>query len=78
MRVLLRRLLLAGLATVLLSTVAAAQKRTSAAKEQGDRPLLGPHAEFATNDFDFGIGAQFSYPIANRFVQMQRVVRRLT
>jgi len=59
-----RRLMLAALATVLVSSVASAQ---AGRKEQGDRPLLGPHAEFATNDLDFGIGAQFSYPVANRF-----------
>lgn len=64
MSVLIRRLMLAAVATVLVTSVAAAQ---GGRKEQGDRPLLGPHAEFATNDFDFGIGAQFSYPIANRF-----------
>jgi hypothetical protein len=61
--VLIRRLLLAALATVLVSSVAAAQ---GGRKEQGDRPLFGPHAEFATNDLDLGIGAQFSYPVANR------------
>jgi opacity protein-like surface antigen len=62
--VLIRRLLLAAVATVLTTSVAAAQ---AGRKEQGDRPLIGPHAEFATNDLDFGIGAQFSYPVANRF-----------
>jgi opacity protein-like surface antigen len=62
--VFLRRMMLAVVATVLVSSAAAAQ---AGRKEQGDRPLLGPHAEFATNDLDFGIGAQFSYPVANRF-----------
>jgi len=60
--VLIRRLLLTAVMTAVASTSASAQ-----AKEQGDRPLFGPHAEFATNDLDFGIGAQFSYPVANRF-----------
>ena len=64
MSVLICRLMLAAVATVLVTSVATAQ---GGRKEQGDRPLLGPHAEFATNDLDFGIGAQFSYPIANRF-----------
>lgn len=64
MSVLIRRLMLAAVATVLVTSVAAAQ---GGRKEQGDKPLLGPHAGFATNDFDFGIGAQFSYPVANRF-----------
>jgi len=63
-KVLLRRLLLVGLAIVFSSTIVQAQSR---GKAQGDRPLLGPHAEFATNDLDFGIGAQFSYPVADRF-----------
>jgi len=62
--VLIRRFLLAAVALTALSSVAAAQ---GSRKEQGDKLLLGPHAEFATNDLDFGIGAQFSYPIANRF-----------
>jgi hypothetical protein len=63
-KVFLRRLLLVGLATGLSATAAAAQSK---GKAQGDRPLVGPHVEFATNDLDFGIGAQFSYPIADRF-----------
>lgn len=63
MTVLIRRLLLAALGTVLLSSAAAAQ---ASRKEQGDKLLFGPHAEFATNDFDFGIGAQLSVPVANR------------
>lgn len=62
MNVLIRRLMLAAVAAALTTTAASAQAR----KEQGDKLLLGPHAEFATNDFDFGIGAQLSYPIANR------------
>lgn len=62
MSVLIRRLMLAAVATALTATAASAQAR----KEQGDRPLLGAHAELATNDVDFGIGAHFSYPIANR------------
>ena len=65
MTVFLRRMMmLAALATVVVSSAAVAQ---AGRKEQGDRPLFGPHAEFATNDLDFGIGAQFSYPVANRF-----------
>jgi hypothetical protein len=60
--VLIRRLLLAAVATALTASVATAQAR----KEQGSGLLLGPHAEFATNDYDFGIGAQLSAPVANR------------
>jgi hypothetical protein len=61
--------MLAVLATVLLSTPALAQRRTTTTmgKAQGDRPEVGPTAGFATNDLDFFIGAQFAYPIANRF-----------
>lgn len=29
--------------------------------------MLGPQLGFATNDLDFFIGAQFSYPVANQF-----------
>lgn len=29
--------------------------------------MLGPQVGFATNDLDLFIGAQFSYPVANRF-----------
>ncbi|HWA58416.1 MAG TPA: hypothetical protein VG692_14240 [Gemmatimonadales bacterium] len=62
MTVLIRRLMLAAVATALTTTAAAAQAK----KEQGDKILVGPHAEFATNDLDFGIGAHLSYPIVNR------------
>ena len=64
MSVLIRRLMLAAVATVLVTSVAAAQ---GGRKEQGDKLLFGPHAEFATNDLDLGIGAHLSYPVANRF-----------
>ncbi len=62
MTVLIRRLILAAVAIALTTTAASAQAR----KEQGSKLLFGPHAEFATNDLDFGIGAQLSYPVANR------------
>lgn len=62
MSVLIRRLMLAVVATLLTATVAAAQAR----KEQGEKLLLGPHAQFATNDLDFGIGAHLSVPVVNR------------
>jgi hypothetical protein len=61
---LIRRLMLAAVVTALTTSVAAAQ---AGSKSQGDRMLLGPHAEFATNSLDFGIGAQFSYPVVDRF-----------
>lgn len=62
MSVLIRRLMLAVVATLLTATVASAQAR----KEQGEKLLLGPHAQFATNDLDFGIGAHLSVPVVNR------------
>lgn len=62
MTVLIRRLMLAAVATALTATAASAQAK----KEQGDKILIGPHAQFATNDIDFGIGAHLSYPIVNR------------
>jgi hypothetical protein len=65
------RLLLAVLAIALCSTPAVAQLRKAPVraltKAQGDRPEVGPQAGFATNDLDFFIGAQFAYPVANRF-----------
>jgi hypothetical protein len=65
------RLLLAALAIALFSTPAVAQLRRDpvrvSGKAQGDRPELGPQAGFATNNLDFFIGAQFAYPVANRF-----------
>lgn len=64
MRDLTRRLCLTAVAFLLLSTAATAQRRTMS---QGSRPLLGPQAGFATNDFDAFIGAQFAYPVANQF-----------
>jgi opacity protein-like surface antigen len=60
-----RRLSLAVAAALLLSTAAVAQRQS--AMSQGNRPLLGPQAGFATNDFDAFIGAQFAYPVANQF-----------
>ena len=62
MRDLTRRLSLAVLVFLLVSTAAAAQ-----VKSQGDRPLLGPQAGIATNDYDVFIGAQLAVPVANRF-----------
>lgn len=64
MRDLTRRLSLAVVALLLVSTAAAAQR---SAMSQGNRPLLGPEAGFATNDFDLFIGAHFAYPVANQF-----------
>jgi hypothetical protein len=63
-RDLTRRLCLTAVAFLPLSTAATAQRRTMS---QGSRPLLGPQAGFATNDFDAFIGAQFAYPVANQF-----------
>jgi hypothetical protein len=59
----IRHLLLTAAATALCSSAAAAQ----GAKAQGDRPLVGPNVEYASNSLDIGIGAQFAYPIVNRF-----------
>jgi len=53
-----QRLLLVALASLLLSTAAVAQRK---------QMLLGPQVGFATNDFDFFLGAQFSYPVAPQF-----------
>jgi hypothetical protein len=64
-RDLTRRFSLAAVAFLLLSTAAAAQRRST--MSQGSRPLLGPHGGFATNDFDAFVGAQFAYPVANQF-----------
>lgn len=64
MRLSPRSLFLAALATVLVSAPAAAQRAGEFA--QGRRMLLGPRAGFATNDFDFFIGAQLAVPVANR------------
>lgn len=66
MRDLTRRLSLVVLVSLLISTAAAAQRR-STAPSQGDRPMLGPQIGFATNQLDLFIGAQFSYPVANQF-----------
>ena len=61
-------LLLAGLSAALLSTPAVAQKKTAAAPAnstmESDRPLLGGELGFATNSFDFMVGAQFAYKVA--------------
>ena len=65
------RLLLAVLAIAFVATPALAQRRAAPSigshKAQGDRPEIGPQAGFATNNLDFFIGAQFAYPVANRF-----------
>ncbi|HMA41203.1 MAG TPA: hypothetical protein VKP10_14105 [Gemmatimonadales bacterium] len=58
MRVLTRRLSLALLLSLLVSTAATAQV---------SRPTLGPQLGFATNDFDLFVGGQFSYQVAPRF-----------
>ena len=58
MKSLTQRLLLVALASLLLSTTAVAQQK---------QMLLGPQVGFATNDFDFFLGAQFSYPVAPQF-----------
>jgi len=57
-RSLTQRLPLVALASLLLSTAAAAQKKQT---------LLGPQLGFATNNLDFFLGAQFSYPVAPQF-----------
>ena len=58
MKSLTQRLLLVALASLLLSTAAVAQRK---------QMLLGPQAGFATNNLDFFLGAQFSYPVAPQF-----------
>lgn len=59
MRALTQRVLLTALAGLLLSTTAAAQHPS--------QPTLGPQLGFATNNFDFFVGAQLGYPVAPRF-----------
>jgi len=56
-RSLIQRLLPVALASVLLPTAAAAQKKQA---------MLGPQAGFATNSFDLLLGAQVSYEVAPR------------
>jgi hypothetical protein len=60
-----RRLLLTALAVVLVTSVASAQRSKQFA--QGSRPSVGPQLGYGTNDTKFFLGAQFAYPIANRF-----------
>jgi hypothetical protein len=64
-RDLTRRLSLVVLASLLMSTAVAAQRR--AAPAQSARPLLGFQVGFATNSFDALVGGQFSYQIAPQF-----------
>jgi hypothetical protein len=59
----IRGLVLTVAMTALCSSAASAQT----ALAQGSRPLVGPNVEYASNSLDFGIGAQFAYPIVNRF-----------
>lgn len=58
MRDLTRRLSLAVLVSLLVSTAAAAQ---------GARPSLGPQLGFASHDLDLFVGGQLSYQVAPRF-----------
>jgi len=57
-----RHALLVALATLVVTSTATAQRT-----RQSARPLLGPQAGFATNSFDFLVGAQFSYQVAPQF-----------
>lgn len=66
MRAQFRWLVLAALATLSLCTIASAQGR-SQAFAQGNGLLLGPQIGLSTNSYDFFIGAQFAYPIVDRF-----------
>ncbi len=65
MRDLTRRLSLAVLVSMSLSTAVAAQGRAAPGQSAG--PLLGFHAGLATNHLDALVGAQFSYQIAPQF-----------
>ena len=65
MRALIQRPVLVVLFGLLLSTATAAQHHPTSTSQRA-RPLLGPQAGLATHDFDFFIGGQFSYPVANQ------------
>lgn len=61
------RLLLALAASTVFASAASAQHKAAAASSataQSDRPLLGAKLGFATNQFDFFVGGDFSYKIA--------------
>lgn len=62
-----RLCLVLAASTIVVSNAAAQRKAaavSSSATAQSDRPLLGAKLGFATNDFDFFIGGDFSYKVA--------------
>jgi len=63
---LFKHAVLVALTSFAVASTAAAQ-REALAPQQSSRPLLGPQLGFATNDFDFFVGAQFAYPVAKSF-----------
>lgn len=60
-----RTVLVAALAATLFSSALSAQSRSGFA--QGSEMKLGPAIGVGTNSLDFMIGAQFAYPVADRF-----------
>lgn len=67
MKVPFKHALMVGLVALAMTSTAAAQRRTTGGTAQSARPMLGPQAGFATNSFDFLVGAQFSYQVAPQF-----------
>ena len=59
----IKRLLLVLVVSVVLSGTAVAQ---GSAMSQGSQSMVGPQIGVATNNLNFFIGAQFSYPVADR------------
>lgn len=62
-----RTVLAAAMAATLLSAALSAQSKPVAGFAQGNTPLVGPQIGVGTNSLNFFIGAQFAYPVANRF-----------
>jgi len=59
--------LAAMLAASLLCSAPALSAQSRGGFAQGSAPLLGPELGVGTNSLNFFIGAQFAYPVANRF-----------
>lgn len=60
-----RTVLVAALAVTLCASVLSAQSKGGFA--QGSDPKIGPEIGVGTNSLDFMVGADFAYPVANRF-----------
>ncbi len=63
----LKHVVLVALLAFTVASTATAQRKVVTAAGQNARPMLGPQLGFATNDLDFFVGAQFSYPVATQF-----------